>query len=301
MAIAIVIKRMKNLSQVIKAKNDNWTDLLVFRLVYGIHACACALAMHDAKPACAHDYEQQRNVLCHQNVFSTKPTRYWCRAALHLYPFLVFSNENSTSFFLEPTQKLLLNCTYRKRWNNMHLESTFVASSPFDTVEISRQNTLKKFLCRFFSTTIRPCNNALTWSISHVSTVNCDHKSNQWKSNDYSFQAVHFYSIGIVLPFRNLDDYCKSFMLHFLHISAVFFFGCWNILVSMHLGETFLNLNLYENEIKASAKMAQTLWTLTTIPFIRAITFNKQLNNEWLLSYLENFLWNHNKMHTHTH
>lgn len=42
-AIVIVLKRMKNLSQVIKAKNDNWTDLLVFRLVYGIYACACAI------------------------------------------------------------------------------------------------------------------------------------------------------------------------------------------------------------------------------------------------------------------
>lgn len=190
--------------------------------------CNCAIVHWQctmAKPACAHDDERQRNVLCHQNVFSTKQTRYCCRAALHLYPFLVFSNENSTSFFfLEPKQKLLSNCTYRKRWNNMrHLESTFVASSPFDTVEISKQNTLKIFLCRFFSITIRPCNNALTWCISHVSvsSVNCDHKSNQWKSNDYSFQAVYFYSIGIVLPFRNLDDYCKSFMLHFLHISAV--------------------------------------------------------------------------------
>lgn len=100
-AIVIVLKRMKNLPQAIKAKNDNWTDLLVFRLVYGIYACACAcaLAMHDEKPACAHDDEQQRNVLCHQNVFSTKQTRYCCRAALHLYPFLVFSNENLTSFF----------------------------------------------------------------------------------------------------------------------------------------------------------------------------------------------------------
>lgn len=227
-----------------------------------------------------------------------------CCSAIYIH-FWSFLMKIRLQFFLEPKQKLLSNCTYRKRWNNMrHLESTFVASSPFDTVEISKQNTLKTFLCRFFSTTIRPCNNALTWSISHVSvsSINCDHKSNQWKSNDYSFQAVRFYSIGIVLPFINLDDYCKSFMLHFLHIGAVLFFGCCNIFVSMYciFESIFLNLNLYETEIKASAKMVLTLWTLTTIPFIRAITFNKQLNNEWLLSYLENFLWNHNKMHTHT-
>lgn len=64
--------------------------------------CNCAIVHWQctmAKPACAHDDERQRNVLCHQNVFSTKQTRYCCRAALHLYPFLVFSNENSTSFF----------------------------------------------------------------------------------------------------------------------------------------------------------------------------------------------------------
>lgn len=229
-AIVIVIKRMKNLSQVIKAKNDNWTDLLVFRLGYGIYACACAIVHWQCTMESQHVLmTMSNNAMCFAIKMYSVRNRLDTVAVLlcNLYPFLVFSNENSTSFFLEPKQKLLSNCTYRKRWNNIrHLESTFVASSPFDTVEISKQNTLKTFLCRFFSTTIRPCNNALTWSISHVSvsSINCDHKSNQWKSNDYSFQAVRFYSIGIVLPFINLDDYCKSFMLHFLHIGAVLFF-----------------------------------------------------------------------------